>query len=232
MGREKIKIRKIENLAARQVTFCKRRGGVVKKAKELAVLCDAQVGLIIFSATGRLFEYASSSMEDILQKHQLYSNNNLREINLCSVQLQLEHENHLKLSMEDADKSHQLRQMRGEDLQGLNLEELHQLEKMLEAGLSRVLDTKSARIINEIAGLQRKGAQLMEEKEQLEQQMVMISKGKRLLVAADQYSDTTNLEEGRFSESLTNFSSCKNVPPLVDDCSETSLKLGLHFNQQ
>ncbi|XP_059631255.1 MADS-box protein JOINTLESS-like isoform X3 [Cornus florida] len=221
MGREKIKIRKIENLAARQVTFCKRRGGVVKKAKELAVLCDAQVGLIIFSATGRLFEYASSSMEDILQKHQLYSNNNLREINLCSVQLQLEHENHLKLSMEDADKSHQLRQMRGEDLQGLNLEELHQLEKMLEAGLSRVLDTKVDL-----------GAQLMEEKEQLEQQMVMISKGKRLLVAADQYSDTTNLEEGRFSESLTNFSSCKNVPPLVDDCSETSLKLGLHFNQQ
>lgn len=32
--------------------------------------------------------------------------------------------------------------MRGEDLQGLNIEELQQLEKMLEVGLSRVLETK------------------------------------------------------------------------------------------
>lgn len=34
------------------------------------------------------------------------------------------------------------RQMRGEDIQGLNIEELLKLEKMLEAGLSRVLKSK------------------------------------------------------------------------------------------
>lgn len=60
MAREKIKIRKIDNITARQVTFSKRRRGLLKKAEELAVLCDADIALVIFSATGKLFEYASS----------------------------------------------------------------------------------------------------------------------------------------------------------------------------
>lgn len=60
MAREKIKIRKIDNATARQVTFSKRRRGLFKKAEELSVLCDADVGLIIFSSTGKLFEYANS----------------------------------------------------------------------------------------------------------------------------------------------------------------------------
>uniref|UniRef100_K3Y0D0 MADS-box domain-containing protein n=1 Tax=Setaria italica TaxID=4555 RepID=K3Y0D0_SETIT len=57
MARE---IRRIENAAARQVTFSKRRRGLFKKAEELAVLCDADVALIVFSATGKLSQFASS----------------------------------------------------------------------------------------------------------------------------------------------------------------------------
>jgi len=60
MGRGKIEIKKIENATSRQVTFSKRRGGLLKKAHELAVLCDAEVALIVFSSTGKLFEFASS----------------------------------------------------------------------------------------------------------------------------------------------------------------------------
>ncbi|KAK3027771.1 hypothetical protein RJ639_041131 [Escallonia herrerae] len=60
MGRGKIEIKKIENLNSRQVTFSKRRAGLRKKAKELAVLCDAEVGVIIFSSTGKLYEFTSS----------------------------------------------------------------------------------------------------------------------------------------------------------------------------
>ena len=60
MAREKIKIKKIDNATARQVTFSKRRRGLFKKAQELAILCDVDVGLIIFSPSGKLFEYASS----------------------------------------------------------------------------------------------------------------------------------------------------------------------------
>jgi hypothetical protein len=60
MARQKIKIKKIDNATARQVTFSKRRRGIFKKAEELSVLCDAEVGLVIFSTTGKLYEYASS----------------------------------------------------------------------------------------------------------------------------------------------------------------------------
>lgn len=60
MAREKIKIKKIDNVTARQVTFSKRRRGLFKKAQELSVLCDAEVALIVFSATGKLFDYAST----------------------------------------------------------------------------------------------------------------------------------------------------------------------------
>lgn len=60
MGRGKIAIKRIDNSTNRQVTFSKRRNGLMKKAKELAILCDAEVGLIIFSSTGRLYEFSSS----------------------------------------------------------------------------------------------------------------------------------------------------------------------------
>lgn len=59
MASEKIKIKKIDNATARQVTFSKRRRGLFKKGEELSVLCDADVALIIFSSTGKLFEYSN-----------------------------------------------------------------------------------------------------------------------------------------------------------------------------
>lgn len=59
MGRGKIEIKKIENANSRQVTFSKRRAGLLKKAKELAILCDAEVAVIVFSSTGKLFEFSN-----------------------------------------------------------------------------------------------------------------------------------------------------------------------------
>ena len=60
MRRQKIEIKKIDSIAARQVTFSKRRRGLFKKAQELSTLCDAEIAITVFSATGKLFEYASS----------------------------------------------------------------------------------------------------------------------------------------------------------------------------
>jgi hypothetical protein len=59
MGRGKVELKKIENTTSRQVTFSKRRMGLLKKANELAILCDAQVGVIIFSGSGKMYEYSS-----------------------------------------------------------------------------------------------------------------------------------------------------------------------------
>ena len=64
MGRGKIAIQRIDNRTNRQVTFSKRRSGLMKKARELAILCDADVGLVVFSFTGRLYEFSSSRYGD------------------------------------------------------------------------------------------------------------------------------------------------------------------------
>ncbi|RZS02304.1 hypothetical protein BHM03_00032331 [Ensete ventricosum] len=61
MGRGRVELKRIENKINRQVTFAKRRNGLLKKAYELSILCDAEVAAIIFSSRGRLFEFCSSS---------------------------------------------------------------------------------------------------------------------------------------------------------------------------
>jgi hypothetical protein len=60
MVRGKTQMKRIENPTSRQVTFSKRRNGLLKKAFELSVLCDAEVALIIFSTRGKLYEFASA----------------------------------------------------------------------------------------------------------------------------------------------------------------------------
>jgi hypothetical protein len=59
MGRGKIEIKRIENSTNRQVTFSKRRNGILKKAREISVLCDAEVGVVVFSSAGKLYDYCS-----------------------------------------------------------------------------------------------------------------------------------------------------------------------------
>ncbi|KAJ4821485.1 MADS-box transcription factor 39 [Rhynchospora pubera] len=58
--RGRVQLRRIEDKTSRQVRFSKRRSGLFKKAFELAVLCDAEVALLVFSAAGKLYEYSSS----------------------------------------------------------------------------------------------------------------------------------------------------------------------------
>ncbi|TYH47165.1 hypothetical protein ES332_D11G392200v1 [Gossypium tomentosum] len=69
MGRGKIEIKKIEILNSRQVTFSKRRNGLLKKAKELSILCDAEVGVITFSSTGKVYQWSSTSVEHTLSRY-------------------------------------------------------------------------------------------------------------------------------------------------------------------
>lgn len=61
MRRGKVQLKRIENKINRQVTFSKRRTGLLKKAHELSVMCDAEVALIIFSSKGKLIEYSTDS---------------------------------------------------------------------------------------------------------------------------------------------------------------------------
>ncbi|XP_050440421.1 uncharacterized protein LOC126845661 [Adelges cooleyi] len=73
MGRKKIKISKITDDRNRHVTFNKRKFGVMKKAYELSVLCDCEVAIIIFNKANRLYQYASTDMDQVLLKYTEYS---------------------------------------------------------------------------------------------------------------------------------------------------------------
>ncbi len=71
MGRKKIQIARIADERNRQVTFTKRRNGLLKKAMELSVLCDAEIAVIIFANNGgerRLFDYCSSDLRGALER--------------------------------------------------------------------------------------------------------------------------------------------------------------------
>ena len=56
-----------------QVTFTKRKFGLMKKAYELSVLCDCEIALIIFNSTNKLFQYASTDMDKVLLKYTEYN---------------------------------------------------------------------------------------------------------------------------------------------------------------
>eukprot|EP00965_Chrysotila_dentata_P134035 4432583-Pleurochrysis_carterae.AAC.1 len=63
MGKRREQIAPIDDDRSRRVTFVKRKGGLMKKAIELSLLCDAEVSLIAFSQSGKMFVYSSSQPE-------------------------------------------------------------------------------------------------------------------------------------------------------------------------
>jgi len=73
MGRKKIQISRICDERNRQVTFTKRKFGLMKKAYELSVLCDCEIALIIFNGSNKLFQYASTDMDKVLLKYTEYN---------------------------------------------------------------------------------------------------------------------------------------------------------------
>ncbi|GLT68548.1 hypothetical protein SLA2020_407680 [Shorea laevis] len=223
MTRQKIEIKKIDNRAARQVTFSKRRRGLFKKAHELSTLCDAQIALIVFSTTGKLFEYSSSSTKETLERLNRHPDRPNRSVH-PSLEQQMESSKIAKLSGEIADRTLELRQLRGEELQGLNIEELQQLEKQLEGSLSRVMETKGERFSEEISSLKNKGTELMEENMRLKLQMKSACRcGARQSISEQDLQKHSSEPAPQLVRTLSG------PPEQLDEASDTSLRLGLPF---
>lgn len=64
-------VRRIDNSMSRQVTFSKRRNKLLKKMKELSILYDADIGLIIISSTSRLYEFANTKYNSFFYLHNM-----------------------------------------------------------------------------------------------------------------------------------------------------------------
>ena len=71
-----------------QVTFTKRKFGLMKKAYELSILCDCEIALIIFNSGNKLFQYASTDMDKILLKYTEYNEPHESRTNTDIVEVQ------------------------------------------------------------------------------------------------------------------------------------------------
>lgn len=173
MGRGKVQLKRIENKINRQVTFSKRRSGLLKKAHEISVLCDADVGLIIFSTKGKLYEFATDScMDKILERYERYS---YEEKVLISTESEIQgnwcHEyRKLKAKVETIQKCQ--KHLMGEDLDSLNLKELEQLEQQLESSLKHIRSRKRQLMHESISELQKKERSLQEENKILQKELI------------------------------------------------------------
>ncbi|KAI3673331.1 hypothetical protein L6452_39448 [Arctium lappa] len=164
MGRGRVMLKRIENKINRQVTFSKRRSGLLKKAHEISVLCDADVALIVFSTKGKLCEYATdASMERILERYEQHSYTD-RQLTANNQQSQgswtLEHAK-LKARIELLHKTQ--RHFMGEDLDSLSLKELQNLEQQIDTALRRLRLRKNQLMLESISDLQKKDKALQDQ---------------------------------------------------------------------
>ncbi|XP_009117017.1 agamous-like MADS-box protein AGL65 [Brassica rapa] len=70
MGRKKIELKKIECPKEKSSKYSKRKKGLLKKAEEMAVLCDSDIILLVFSPTSKpnLFYPHSRPLGRILER--------------------------------------------------------------------------------------------------------------------------------------------------------------------
>ncbi|KAL1344761.1 hypothetical protein AAHE18_08G068900 [Arachis hypogaea] len=173
MGRGKIVIRRIDNSTSRQVTFSKRRSGLLKKAKELSILCDAEVGVTIFSSTGKLYDYASSSMKSVIDRYnKTKEEHNPLGSSTSEIKFWQREAAMLRQQLQNLQESH--RQMMGEELSGMTVKDLHSLENQLEVSLHGVRAKKEQLLMEEIQELNRKGNLIHQENMELYKKVNLI----------------------------------------------------------
>ncbi|XP_010272685.1 PREDICTED: floral homeotic protein AGAMOUS-like [Nelumbo nucifera] len=185
MGRGKIEIKRIENTTNRQVTFCKRRNGLLKKAYELSVLCDAEVALIVFSSRGRLYEYANNSVKTTIERYKKASADSSNSGSVSEANAQFYQQEANKLRQQIGILQNSNRHLMGEALSTMTVKELKQLESRLEKGISRIRSKKNELLYAEIQYMQKREIELQNdnmylrakiaENERAQQHMSMMS---------------------------------------------------------
>ncbi|KAL3369753.1 hypothetical protein AABB24_007005 [Solanum stoloniferum] len=162
MGRGKVELKRIENKINRQVTFAKRRNGLLKKAYELSILCEAEVALIIFSNRGKLYEFCStSSMSDTLERYHRCSSGDL-ETGQSSMDSQNNYQEYMKLKARVEVLQQSQRHILGEDLSQLNTKDLEQLERQLDSSLRQIRSRRTQNMLDQLSDLQQKEQSLLE----------------------------------------------------------------------
>uniref|UniRef100_A0A7N0UCY6 MADS-box transcription factor 23-like n=1 Tax=Kalanchoe fedtschenkoi TaxID=63787 RepID=A0A7N0UCY6_KALFE len=225
MGRGKIVIERIDNITSRQVTFSKRRKGLLKKAKELSILCDVQVGVMIFSSTGKLYDYASNgSIKTTIEQYNRVKGDKLHLANSNSDVKYWKNEAATLLhQLQSLQDDH--RKIFGEQLSGLTIRELQHLENQLEMNLKCIRMKKDEILIAEIEELRQKGSLIQQENLDLQNQaMCHITNGE---MTAALHTDALRCENGTPVQVRLQLSQPQ---PQSTNSASGTISLGLHLN--
>nr|AGS12591.1 PI MADS box protein [Ribes diacanthum]AHY19022.1 PI MADS box protein [Ribes diacanthum] len=186
MGRGKIEIKRIENQSNRQVTYTKRRNGIIKKAKEITVLCDAHVSLVIFASNGKMHEYCSPSttLVDILGKYHKQSGKKLWDAKHENLSNEID-----RVKKENDNMQIELRHLKGEDITSLHHKELMAIEETLENGVDRIRKMK-----DEVVNRHRKNYQKEDEEHKYLNYVLNLQHQKEM--AFDSNTRGMNIDDG------------------------------------
>ncbi|XP_041008230.1 truncated transcription factor CAULIFLOWER A-like isoform X1 [Juglans microcarpa x Juglans regia] len=171
MGRGKVQLKRIEDKSSRQVTFSKRKGGLMKKARELAVLCDVEVALMIFSDRGRLYEFSSAeSLGKILERYRTHVEEEIA-VRRSSELEKTRHADCPGLQMGARPLEMIQRYLEEQNIQEKTLIELTHLEIELDVILRQTRFRKTQLMIEAIKAHYEEEKQLREEKTLMEEEM-------------------------------------------------------------
>ncbi|KAK6789333.1 hypothetical protein RDI58_013132 [Solanum bulbocastanum] len=201
MGRKKVEIKRIEDKSSRQATFSKRRNGLMKKAKQLSILCDVDVAVLVFSSRGRLFEFSSTnSLTGVIHRY----NTHMKAEDKVSAEVDDTEESKYAsfMRMEELLQTveKQLKEPDGDDL---SITDLVHLENQVETALTQTRFRKTHLMIESIKNLHDKEKQLIEENKVLE----------------DEIGTIKNREENEMAMNLNN------IAPTHMDCGQQRVTL-------
>ncbi|XP_043719228.1 agamous-like MADS-box protein AGL11 isoform X2 [Telopea speciosissima] len=196
MGRGKIEIKRIENTTNRQVTFCKRRNGLLKKAYELSVLCDAEVALIVFSSRGRLYEYSNNSIKSTIERYKKVSSDSSNITSVAEANAQYYQQEATKLRQQIQILTNANRHLMGDSLSSLTVKELKQLENRLERGMTRIRSKKHELLFAEIEYMQKREMELQNDNMYL-----------RAKIAENERAQQANMVTGQDFEPIQSYDS-------------------------
>ncbi|KAF3512023.1 hypothetical protein F2Q69_00000398 [Brassica cretica] len=201
MGRKKLEIKRIENKSSRQVTFSKRRSGLVEKARQLSVLCDASIALLVVSSSGKLYSFSAGDKYDfsssvssfisllslvrILDRYGKQHADDLKALDLQSKALSYGSHNEL-LELVDS-------KLVESNVGGVSVDTLVQLEGVLENALSLTRARKTELMLKLVDSLKEKEKLLKEENQALASQ-----KEKKNLAGAE--ADNMEMSPGQISD--------------------------------
>ncbi|KAL3622564.1 hypothetical protein CASFOL_033975 [Castilleja foliolosa] len=177
MGQAKIQMKKIENTRTRNFSFLKRHQGLFKKARELSILCAADVAIIIYSSSGRVYQYSSSDMTNILTRFNECAVSKQGRVTVHKAEDQMQESNEADVLKQKVDRlKSNTRKLLGKDLTDMGLQELLALDKQLHEGLMCVMKMKEQKLRQQVEQSKTQEQQVMQENEILQRQVQEIQK--------------------------------------------------------